>query len=324
MTKLVYTQNTLMRELGLSKPIILAPMGGVSGGALAAAVSGAGGLGLIGAGYGDTRWVGQQLDLLEANRVTGSWGIGFITWCLTGVLLKESLAREPDVVMLSFGNPEPWIDQCHAAGASVFVQVQSVRAAQQAVRAGADVIVAQGSEAGGHGGGRASFSLIPAVVDAVAPVPVVAAGGIADGRGLAAAFTLGAQGVLIGTRFVASHEALSHDEVKQALLRASGDDTLRTRVFDIVRGLDWPAPYTGRALANSFTRRWHGFEDELVVSAESYREEFYAAVDSGQVETAMVWAGQGVDMISTVASAAEIIETMCLQAQQCWRQNNSA
>ncbi len=313
------TQNTLMRELGLSRPIILAPMGNVSGGALATAVTGAGGLGLIGAGYGDFGWVCQQLDLLEAKRREGPWGIGFIGWCLTDNLLKECLARRPDVVMLSFGDPEPWIDQCHAEGARVFVQVQSVLAAEQAVRAGADVIVAQGSEAGGHGGGRASLSLIPAVVDAVAPVPVIAAGGIVDGRGLAAVFMLGAQAALIGTRFVASLEALSHDEVKQALLRASGDDTLRTRVFDIVRGLNWPTPYTGRALVNRFTKRWHDHEDELLATRLEHDEAFRTAVESGQIETAMVWAGEAVDLIKRIEPAAQIVETICRQADACFQ-----
>lgn len=316
---MVYTQNALMRTLGLSKPIVLAPMGGVSGGALAAAVTGAGGLGLIGAGYGDSRWVCQQLDLFEAKCCEGPWGIGFITWCLTGGLLKASLARKPDVVMLSFGDPEPWIDQCHRAGARVFVQIQSVQAATQAVRAGADVIVAQGTEAGGHGGGRASLSLIPSVVDAVAPVPVVAAGGIADGRGLAAVFMLGAQAALIGTRFVASPEALSHEEIKQALLTASGDDTLRTRVFDIVRGLNWPTPYTGRALVNLFTKRWHGHEDELQARVPEHLETFRAAVDSGQTETAMVWAGEAVGLIDCIEPAAQIVDALCRQANVCFQ-----
>src|SRR5690606_21593369 len=129
--------------------------------------------------------------------------------------------------------------------------------------AGADLIVAQGTEGGGHGGLRATLPLVPAVVDAVAPLPVLAAGGIGDGRGLAAALMLGAQGVLVGTRFCATPQALGNDDAKRRIVEARGDETLRTRVFDIVRGYDWPPPYTGRGLPNRFMQRWHGHEEEL-------------------------------------------------------------
>lgn len=308
--------DSFMHKLGMSAPIVSAPMGGVSGGALAAAVANAGGLGLIGAGYGERDWLAQQLDVLAQAEPKGPWGVGFITWCLTDSVLEEALARKPDVVMLSFGDPTPWVARCKAAGATVFMQVQSVRAAREAAQAGADVIVAQGAEAGGHGGGRATFSLVPAVVDAVAPLPVVAAGGIADGRGVAAALMLGAQAVLVGTRFVASQEALSHPNIKQTVIQASGDDTVRTRVFDIVRGLDWPAPYTGRALSNAFTQRWHGQEDALQACAEEHKTTFQAAVDSGQMDTAMTWAGEGTDLIKQIMPASDIVKALMLEASQ--------
>ena len=110
---------------------------------------------------------------------------------------------------------------------------------------------------------------MPAIVDAVAPIPVLAAGGIADGRGLAAALMLGAAGVLVGTRFFASHEALGHPAAKQRLVEGKGDETLRTTIFDTVRKIDWPHPYTGRALANDFSRRWHGREETLADAIEA-------------------------------------------------------
>jgi nitronate monooxygenase len=166
--------------------------------------------------------------------------------------------------MLSFGDPTPFTGRIKDAGCKIICQVQTLAQAREAAAAGADIIIAQGRDAGGHSGvTRGTMGLVPAVVDAVTPIPVVAAGGIADGRGLAAALALGAAGVSMGTRFTASRESLWDAEMKAATLGAGGDQTEQTRVFDVVRGAPWPAIYPGRALRNAFSAQWNGLEDTL-------------------------------------------------------------
>lgn len=299
--------TALTRMFGLRHPIVLGPMGGVSGGRLAAAVSNAGGLGLVGGGYGDPQWLRTELNCVAAT-ARAPWGVGLITWAANADIVALALTYRPHAFMLSFGDPLPYVAAIKAAGCKVICQVQDLDAARQAHDAGADLIVAQGTEAGGHGGARSTLPLVPAVVDLVAPIPVVAAGGIADGRGLAAALMLGAQGALIGTRFYACTEALGHERAKQCIAEADGGRTARTRVFDIVRGYDWPGGYTGRALVNPFMRRWHGQEDALATNVHAERTAFYKAAQEGDVDTAMVWAGEAVDLIDRVEDAATLVE----------------
>jgi nitronate monooxygenase len=300
--------------LRIAHPIVLAPMGRVSGGALAAAVSNAGALGLVGGGYGDVSWLRTELAIVvrECRR---PWGAGLISWHASAEALEAILSHRPPVVMLSFGDAAPFASRIKAAGALLVVQVHDVPAARAARDAGADVIVAQGAEAGGHGESRATLPLVPAVVDAVAPTPVLAAGGIADGRGLAAALALGAEGALIGTAFCATDESLLHARAKRRLLRASGADTIRTRVFDIVRGYDWPAPYTGRALRNRFTERWHGRERELVAAVDEERAAFFDAQERGDTDVGLVWAGEGVDLVREAAPAADVVRRIVREAE---------
>ena len=172
--------------------------------------------------------------------------------------------------MLSFGDPTPFTGRIKDAGCRIICQVQTLAQAKEAAAAGADIIIAQGRDAGGHSGmTRGTMGLVPAVVDAVAPIPVVAAGGIADGRGLAAALALGAAGVSMGTRFTASRESLWDQGMKAAALAAGGDQTEQTRVFDVVRGAPWPAIYPGRALRNAFSARWHGREEALAADRQA-------------------------------------------------------
>ena len=309
-------KTALTERFGLEYPIVLAPMGNVSGGRLAAVVSNAGGLGLVGGGYGESDWMHRELSLarLEATR---SWGIGLITWHANNETVELALRYEPDVFMLSFGDPRPYVPAIKAAGCALLCQVQDVEDARAAKAAGADVIIAQGTEAGGHGARRATLPLVPAVVDAVAPTPVLAAGGIVDGRGLAAALMLGAQGVLMGTRFYAATESLGHRRAKERIVAATGSDTRRTRVFDVVRQHAWAEPYTGRALRNAFLERWDGREDDLAAALDSEIPAFTAATREGDFETAMVWAGEAVDLISDVAPAAELVKRIGVEAEAC-------
>jgi len=298
----------------LRHPIVLGPMGGVAGGRLAAAVSNAGGLGMVGGGYGDLAWLKTELALVK-ELSTRPWGAGFITWNISEAALELVLEARPSVMMLSFGDPGKHAALIKAAGCRLICQVQDVAGARLAQAAGADVIVAQGTEGGGHGGARATMALLPAVVDAVSPTPVLAAGGIADGRGLAAALMLGAQGALLGTRFYATREALGHEQAKQRIVEGQGDATQRTRLFDIVRGYDWPQGYTGRALRNRFIERWEGREEELARGVEAEGPAFWAAAADGDYDVAMVWAGEAIDLIDSIPSAAEVVEHVSSQAE---------
>jgi nitronate monooxygenase len=302
---------------GVDHPLVLAPMGGVSGGVLAAAVSEAGALGLVGGGYGDPRWLERELQL-AAGHTGRPWGVGVITWAVGEDIVRLALSYRPAAVFLSFGNPAPFGALVKETGTRLICQVQDVAGARQAAAAGADVIVAQGTEAGGHGSRRATLPLVPAVADAVAPVPVLAAGGIADGRGVAAALMLGAQGAVLGTRFCATPEALYPDWAKKQLVAAGGDETSRTQVFDIARGLDWPSPYTGRALRNAYTDTWDGREEALRASTEA-REHFTLGHQAGDPDVAMVWAGEGTDLITAVEPAGNLVTQIMAQAESLLR-----
>ena len=293
---------------GIRRPVVLAPMGFVSGGALARAVAEAGGLGLIGAGYGDPHWIDEQFRIAGGARV----GIGFITWSLAKrpELLDRALAHKPCAVMLSFGDPLPFAGKVRAAGAKLIVQVQDLETTREALRAKPDLLVAQGTEAGGHGAYRSLFALLPAVRDLAGSTPVLAAGGIADARGVHAALAFGAAGVLVGTRFLAADESLAAPGAKARVVQASGDATLRTTVFDIVRGYDWPAKFPARALRNSFTETWHGREAELRRELSAERKRYGEAVAAGDFDTALVFAGEGVDLIDAVLPAGRIVERL--------------
>lgn len=306
--------TALTEMFGLRHPILLGPMGGVSGGHLAATVSNAGGLGLVGGGYGDPAWLRTELARVQ-QETDKPWGVGLITWSIDPAVLDLALSFRPAAFVLSFGDPRPYAEAIHAAGCKLICQVQDVEQAKVARAAGADLIVAEGTEAGGHGGARATLPLVPAVVDAVAGIPVVAAGGIADGRGLAAALMLGAQGGLLGTRFYASAEALGQDEAKRRIVAARGEQTARTHVFDIVRGYHWPRIYPGRALRNRFMERWTGREDDLAAAVETERAAYQAATRDNDYETAVVWAGEAVDLIRSVESAAALVERIGVEAE---------
>ena len=306
--------TALTEMFRLRHPIVLGPMGAVSGGHLAATVSNAGGLGLVGGGYGDPAWLRRELSR-ASEETRASWGVGLIAWSIEPSVLDLALSYRPTAFMLSFGDPRPYASAIKSAGCKLICQVQDVEQARVARDAGADLIVAEGTEAGGHSGARATLPLVPAVTDAVAPTPVVAAGGIADGRGLAAALMLGAHGALLGTRFYASAEALGQEGAKQRIVAARGEETARTRIFDIVRGYGWPPIYPGRAIRNRFLERWHGRESDLVAALETERSAYQAAARVGDYDTAVVWAGEAVDLINSVESAATLVARISAEAE---------
>lgn len=303
----------LTKRFGLKAPIVSAPMAMAAGGRLAGAVSEAGGLGFIGGGYCDGDWIAAQFS--EAgNRPVGC---GFITWALGEAdvgLFDRVLARGPAAVFLSFGEAAPYVARARAAGVPSFMQVQDVAGARPARDAGAEVIVAQGSEAGGHGATRGTMSLVPEVVDAVgADALVLAAGGIADGRGLAAALMLGADGVLVGTRFWAAEEALVADGFHKAAVEATGDATRRSNLPDIARGLEWPAPYTIRTLRNDWVRQWETVPGGP--ASDAARAAYAKAMAEGDAAGAPAIAGEAVGLIHAVRPAAEIVEVMVQEAR---------
>jgi len=310
--------HTRLTELfGSEHPILLAPMADVSGGRLAAAVTAAGGLGLIGGGYGNAEWLQRQFDEAQGATV----GVGFITWSLSRnpEVLDVALARQPATIMLSFGDPGEFAERIHQANILLTCQVQTLEQARRALEIGADIIVAEGAEAGGHGmGARSTFTLVPDIVDLVAEhsreTLVVAAGGIADGRGLAAALALGADGVLVGTRLWASTEALVTSQAQQRAIEASGDDTVRTRVYDIVRQRDWPEKYDARLITNALIEAWHGNESELSARLPETVRTFQKAVAEQDFDVVTPLVGEAISLVHDVRPAADIVRDMVADA----------
>ncbi len=310
-------ETALTARLGITHPILSAPMDVIAGARLVKAVSEAGGFGILGGGYGERAWLEQEATKLQKCSVP--FGIGFITWSLAKQLelLDVALAAKPRAIMLSFGDPRPFAPRIKAAGALLICQVQTEEMAREAIKAGADILVAQGTEAGGHGASRTTLDIVPAIVDlAAGRIPVAAAGGIADGRGLAAMMMLGASGVLLGTRFYASIECDGPEEGKKRICAATSGNTVRSIIFDLSRNNVWPAPFTGRCLINDHARRWMGREVELMQNVKTVAAEYAAARTAGNFDVAAVIAGEAVGLIHDIPPAAEIVDRIVTEAGQ--------
>ncbi|TAK53293.1 MAG: nitronate monooxygenase, partial [Dehalococcoidia bacterium] len=229
-----------------------------------------------------------------------------------GVCIEE---RVPSITF-SFGDPAPYVGRAHDAGILVLHQAQSLADARAAAAAGVDAIIAQGGEAGGHSLGNAStMAFVPAAVDVAGGIPVIATGGIADGRGLVAALALGAQGVIMGTRFVAATEATppAHDH-REKILAATVDDTIFTDVFDIVDGLRWPAGIAGRSIRTPFAEEWQGRSIELAAQREAIlRESTHPGEAPERAHSA--YAGQSAGLVRDVKPAAQIIRDVMAEAE---------
>jgi nitronate monooxygenase len=309
--------------LGIEFPILNASMAGTATGQLAAAVSEAGGFGMIGGTNPDgASWVREQIRIAR-SLTARPFGVGFIssfpdTEELARVALDEGVAA----INHSFADPTPFIGPAHAAGVKVFVQVQTLVQAIRAARAGVDVIIAQGGEAGGHAGALGTFALLPAVVDAVAPIPVVAAGGIADGRGLAASLLLGAQGAWMGTRFVTSHEWGGASWEQEAVLAATSDDTVQTRLYDLIGERPFPAENPDRVLRNAFIDRWTGRESEIPAHREALQAEVSAGNERADLAVAGVSAGVAAGLITTARPAGEIVRDIVQEAEDLLRERS--
>jgi nitronate monooxygenase len=301
------------RRMGLRVPILNAPMGGVAGGRLAAAVTAAGGLGMVGMGS-----AGSTSSLYaELPHVSGAFGIGLVDWVIRKEpeLLDAALAAQPMLVSVSFGTDLSWVRRAHDVGIGAATQVYNRVEAKRAEDAGIDLLVARGSEGGGHGDATiGTLPLLDAVLDVVS-VPVLAAGGIASPRSLAAVLAAGASGAWLGTVLSASPEALTTDASRRALVAARETDTTSTRVFDIVRGLPWSKRFPSRVLRNDFVARWSGHEQALADDRDAPAE-LAAAIAADDRRTAPVDAGQGVGMVTGVVPVAEVIERLCAGAEK--------
>jgi nitronate monooxygenase len=288
-------------------------MGGVAGGRLAAGVSAAGGLGMVGMGT-----AGSIASLhTELPHVAGTFGIGLVDWVMRkeAGLFEAALAAQPKLISVSFGTDLSWVSRVHEAGIAAATQVYNGDEARRAQDAGIDLVVARGCEGGGHGEATiGTLPLLDAVLNVVS-VPVLAAGGIASARSLAAILAAGAAGAWLGTCLSASAEALTSDAGRSALIRARETDTASTRVYDIVRHLPWAERFPSRVLRNDFVERWTGHEDALAndVAAEA---ELASAIAADDRRIAAVDAGQGVGMVTDAAPVGEVIDRLCTGAYE--------
>ncbi|HYF64341.1 MAG TPA: nitronate monooxygenase [Herpetosiphonaceae bacterium] len=311
--------------LGIEHPVLNAPMSGTAAADLAAAVALAGGFGMIGGtSGGGPDWLRAQIRAVRA-KTDRPFGVGFIS-AFPGLddLVQVALDEGVAAINHSFADPTPYVAPAQARGVRVFVQVQTVAQAIRAARAGADLIVAQGTEAGGHTGLAGTLALLPAVADAVGAIPVVAAGGIADGRGLAAALLLGAQGGWLGTRFVASHEWGGGAWEQQAVLAATADDTVRTSVYDQVRGAPFPAGIADRVLRNAFNAAWEGRAGDIAARQAELRREIEAAGQRNDPAVVDISAGVAAGLIQSLEPAGDIVRRIVAEAEGILRERPAA
>ncbi|MGW5073863.1 NAD(P)H-dependent flavin oxidoreductase [Rhodococcus sp. NPDC004095] len=301
-------ETWLTETLGLEVPILGAPMGGRAGGALAGEVSKAGGLGMLGAArYTTPEWIASEAAV--ARERGGRVGIGLMTWSLDDddTLLGAAIDENPTLLTLSFGDPAPYVKRAHAAGILVASQVNTLEDLRVVERAGVDVVIAQGGEAGGHTGRIGTLPLLQELLDAT-ELPVLAAGGIGTGRGLAAVIAAGAQGALIGTALLASPETVGPDYARTAVVDAGSADTVYTEVFDRARHQPWPERWGGRAIANDFTRDFHGTDTPV----EKLEQEY----DAADPRRGVVYAGEAVGLVRDVRPAGEVVRQIAADAER--------
>jgi NAD(P)H-dependent flavin oxidoreductase YrpB (nitropropane dioxygenase family) len=299
-------------------PVALGGMGSVYAPAMVAAVSAAGALGALGCHGLSPEQIRSAAKVIR-ERTDKPFALNFLLFVVNEEAFAAALAERPQA--LAFAWPrggqdlKPYIERAHGIGAKVTFMVSDVDGAKRAVDAGADVIVAQGTEGGGHVGWMSSITLTPLVVDAIAPVPVLTAGGIADGRGLAAALALGASGALLGTRFLASEESPLHENFKRAIVQSDGHDTMLTEIPDITMGLVWPGAMS-RSRRNRFLERWAGREWALRQNQAQALAGVQAARRAGDTEEAPMSYGQDAGLIHEILPAAEIVRRIIADAER--------
>jgi nitronate monooxygenase/enoyl-[acyl-carrier protein] reductase II len=310
--------TALCDVLGIDVPIILAAMGGTATSAeFAAAASNEGALGSIGSLFRSTAAVTRDVDVVRelTNR---NFAVNHIPPTLDREAFNHTLAARPAVISFALGDPGALVQQAHDVGSKVMVQVTTVAQAIEAAERGADVIIAQGGEAGGFGGTVSTMALVPQVVDTVSPIPVVAAGGIFDGRGIAAAFMLGAVGVNMGTRFLASKEAPIDDAWKQAIVAAHSEEAVKVDALNDIRPLPGTAGYGTvlRSLRTPFMDEWGGKREEARRERERLWAEIQAKTQAGRRHEVLLTAGQSAGGINALLSVGDILRQLVRETEE--------
>ena len=311
-------QTRICDLLKIQYPIAL---GGLGGGhtrpELVAAVSEAGGFGTQGCHQLSVSQIREAATAIR-SRTKNPFPFNFLMFLVEEDCFAAALKEKPAAISLAWPRPDQdlkrYIDRAHDGGCKVTLMAGGVPEAERGVAAGADIIIAQGTEGGGHVGWMATMVLTPMIVDAVSPVPVLAAGGIADGRGLVAALALGADGVLLGTRFLASTEAPLHENFKQAIVRSNGHDTVLTEIPDVAAGIVWPGAMS-RAKRNHFIEQWAGREWELRQRQVEVLAQIQAARKAGQSEDAPLSYGQDAGLINDILPVGEIVRRIAREAE---------
>ncbi len=308
--------------LGIRHPVVLGGMGTATNPELVAAVSKAGGLGILSASNQSASQ--QREDIASLRRLTDApFGINHLLFMSEEDRLAATVELRPKV----FSTAWPWPEQdlriykemANSAGALFMHMVSTVAEAVRAADAGADIIVAQGSEGGGHVGWIGTFPLVPMVVRAVSPIPVLAAGGVADGAGLAAALALGADGVLLGTRFMATTEAPIPDAYKQAIVQHDGHDTFLTEIPDLAQGRVWPGAMS-RVARNRFIERWAGREWEVRMRRAEIAKSIADARKRNDSEEFGLSMGQTAGLIDRIEPAGSLVERIAADAERIIRE----
>lgn len=303
--------------LDIKVPIVQAGMGPFTSAELVAAVSNAGALGSLGTFNRPTADLLRQLARI-ADLTAGSFAVNHLVTVLDEEAFTITLDARPRVISLALDHPHDYVKRAHDAGALVMHQVTTVKQALDAAERGVDIVIAQGGESGGYGGSVATMTLVPQVVDAVHPKPVLAAGGISDGRGLAAALMLGAQGVNIGTRFLAATESPIADGYKQKILAAQSEDAVKAEVWNDIMPLPGAAGYftVARVLRTPFLDEWEANREEARREQERLRAQVMDAIQQGRVHELMPFAGQTAGAIRDVRPAADIIREIVVEAEE--------
>jgi len=304
--------------LGGRRPIVLKGMGTATTAPLVGAVSNAGGFGTLGTSAFNAVSLDAEIAAIH-ERTDKPFGINHLLFQIREDMFSVTLRARPAVAAFAWArkdqNLRDYFQRAHDAGCKIMYMANEVPEAVRASEAGADVLVAQGTEAGGHVGWMASLPLVPMMVKAVAPLPVLSAGGIADGRGLAAALALGAEGVLLGTRFMATPEAPIHANYKQAILKTDGHDTVLTEIPDLATQRVWPGAMS-RAQRNKFIERWSGREWALRQNASEVGKQAAAARAAGDIDNASLSFGQDAGLIDSIKSVREVVEEIVAEAEK--------
>jgi len=309
-------RTALCDLLGLDYPIIQAGMGTFTDAALVAAAAEAGILGSLGAANRSAADLREQVARIR-DRTSRPFAVNFLVSAFDSEAFATALAAHVPVISLALGDPGDLVARAHDAGALVIHQVHSVVQAEQAAARGVDVLIAQGGEAGGFGQFIGALPLIPQVVDAVRPLPVVAAGGIADGRGLAAVLLLGAVGANIGTRFLASVEAPIAEGWKQAILAARSEDAVKVEFWNDLAPVPGRAGYgtVPRSIRTTFIDRWSQRRGEVANQAETLGGELMTAMRGGRLHEYVPFAGQSAGLIHDILPVAEIVRRLVEEAR---------